>query len=48
MMSDEGILKAKYRQVDQAMVAKDTATLAKLLKPDTVFRPHEGLCATSL
>lgn len=27
MMSDEELLKAKYRQVDQAMVAKDTATL---------------------
>lgn len=36
-MSDEEILKAKYRQVNQAMVAKDTATLAKLLKPDTVL-----------
>lgn len=41
-MSDEGILKAKYRQVDQAMVAKDTSTLAKLLKPDTVLGHMKG------
>lgn len=36
-MSTEESLKAKYRQVNQAMVTKDTATLAKLLKPDTVL-----------
>ncbi|WP_045798032.1 nuclear transport factor 2 family protein [Streptococcus equinus] len=33
----EEILKQLYRQVNDAMVAKDTKKLAELLKPDTVL-----------
>lgn len=33
----EGILKQLYRQVNDAMVAKDTKKLAELLEPDTVL-----------
>ncbi|MBC1664166.1 nuclear transport factor 2 family protein [Listeria welshimeri] len=34
-MKDEDILKSLYRQVNQAMVAKDRNTLENLLVPDT-------------
>ena len=33
----EGILKNRYRQVNNAMVAKDTKTLAELIAPDSVL-----------
>ena len=33
----EGILKNRYRQVNDAMVAKDTKTLAELIAPDSVL-----------
>ena len=33
----EGILRNRYRQVNNAMVAKDTKTLAELIAPDSVL-----------
>lgn len=36
-MKTEDILKNLYRQVNQAMVDKDTAKLQELLQPDTVL-----------
>ncbi|MEX2804027.1 nuclear transport factor 2 family protein [Streptococcus sp. H31] len=41
-MSDQELLKNLYRQVNQAMVAKDTAALRELLQPDTVLVHMSG------
>ncbi|AXQ78792.1 nuclear transport factor 2 family protein [Streptococcus chenjunshii] len=41
-MSDQELLKNLYRQVNQAMVEKDTAVLRKLLQPDTVLVHMSG------
>ena len=37
ILSVEEILKNRYRQVNDAMVAKDTKTLAELITPDSVL-----------
>lgn len=37
ILSVEEILKNRYRQVNDAMVAKDTKTLAELIVPDSVL-----------
>lgn len=37
ILSVEEILKNRYRQVNDAMVAKDTKTLAELIAPDSVL-----------